>query len=151
MNINKVIVAGRLGRDPELKTLPKGTEVCSFSIASNRVWKDQQGQKQEATEWHNIVFFGKRAATVAQYFKKGKEIYIEGRLQTRSWEKDGHTNYRTEIVGDNFQFVGSRDQQSGAAGNVPKTDGQDKAAPSDKEIPTVNIDEEEIKSEDLPF
>lgn len=105
MFYNKAIIIGNITRDPELKALPGGSEVCTFSVATNRVWKDAQGQKKEQVEFHNIVVFGKTAHSVAQYMKKGSQILIEGRLQTRSWDgTDGKKNYRTEIIADNVQF-----------------------------------------------
>ena len=104
MYLNKAIVVGNITRDIELKALPSGMNVASFSVATNRVWKDKGGAKNEATEYHNIVVFGKQAETIVQYCKKGDGILVEGRLQTRSWEKDGVKQYRTEIVLESFQF-----------------------------------------------
>lgn len=104
MYLNKILIIGNLTRDPELKALPSGMKVTSFSVATNRTWKDQNGQKQEQVEFHNIVCFGKQAEVISQWMKKGSQIYVEGRLQTRTWEKDGQKNYRTEIVVETFQF-----------------------------------------------
>lgn len=104
MNYNKAIVIGNITRDPELKALPSGGSVCSFSIATNRVWNDQNGEKKQQVEYHNIVVFGKMADTVARYMKKGSQLLVEGRLQTRSWDKDEVKHYRTEIVAENVQF-----------------------------------------------
>ena len=105
MYINKAMVLGNLTRDPELKALPSGTKVASFSIATNQIWKDSNGERKESVEYHNITIFGKAAEIIAQYSKKGSSLYIEGRLQTRSWEgQDGKKNYRTEIIADTFQF-----------------------------------------------
>src|SRR6187549_1609733 len=105
MYLNKAQLIGNLTRDPELKALPSGIKVTSLSIATNRVWKDKDGQKKEATDYHNIVAFGRQAETLAQYARKGSSLYVEGRIQTRSWEgQDGKKNYRTEIVLENFQF-----------------------------------------------
>ena len=98
------MVYGNLTRDPELKSLPSGSKVSSFSVATNRKWKDKDGADKEEVEYHNIVVFGRQAETCAQYLKKGSPALIEGRLQTRSWEKDGHKNYRTEIVAERVQF-----------------------------------------------
>src|SRR3989344_8682107 len=98
MYLNKAFVAGNLTRDPELKALPSGSQVCTFGVATNRVWYNQNREKQEAVEYHNIVVFGRQAETSAQYLKKGSGVLVEGRLQTRSWEKDGQKQYRTEIV-----------------------------------------------------
>lgn len=104
MYLNKVMVYGNLTRDPEMKALPSGQNVTSMSIATNRTWNDKDGKKQEATEYHNIVVFGKQAENCAKYLTKGSGAYIEGRLQTRSWEKDGVKQYRTEIVAETVQF-----------------------------------------------
>lgn len=104
MYLNKAIIVGNITKDPELKSLPSGMKVCSFSVATNRVWKDTNGAKQEATDYHNIIVFGKQAESTAQYMKKGSQIMVEGRIQTRSWDKDNQKMYRTEIVAENVQF-----------------------------------------------
>ena len=104
MYLNKAIIIGNLTRDPELKALPSGTNVTSFSLATNRNWKNKDGNKQEEVEFHNITVFGKQAESSAQYLKRGQSALVEGRLQTRSWEKDGAKHYRTEIVADRVQF-----------------------------------------------
>lgn len=104
MYLNKTIIIGNLTKDVELKALPNGSKVANFSVATNRVWYNESKEKQEAVEYHNIVAFGKQAETIAQYMKKGSQILVEGRLQTRSWETDGKKNYRTEIVMENMQF-----------------------------------------------
>src|SRR3989344_4049578 len=98
MYINKALVYGNLTRDPELRSLPSGTQVASFGLATNRVYKDKDGNKKEQADFHNIVLFGKLGELAAQYLKKGSPVYIEGRMQTRSWEADGQKKYRTEIV-----------------------------------------------------
>src|SRR3954452_10622227 len=104
MYINHVLVYGNLTRDPELRAMPSGMNVCSFSLATNRTFKDRDGKKQEQTDFHNIVVFGRQADSVAQYLKKGAGAFVEGRLQTRSWEKDGEKKYRTEIIAERVQF-----------------------------------------------
>jgi len=110
MYLNKATIIGNLTRDPELKNLPSGSAVANFSVATNRTWKDKEsGQKKEDVEFHNVVAFGKTAELIAQYVHKGDQIYIEGRIQTRSWEKDGQKHYRTEIVCETMQF-GSKKQ-----------------------------------------
>jgi single-strand DNA-binding protein len=106
--LNKVMLIGNLGRDPEVRSLPSGQPVANFTLATSRRWKDRDGNRQEQTEWHNIVCFGKQAEIAGQYLTKGKQVYVEGRLQTRSWERDGQKHFRTEIVCDNFQMLGSR-------------------------------------------
>jgi single-strand DNA-binding protein len=109
-SVNKVILLGNLGRDPELRFLPNGDAVCNFSIATSDSWKDKAGEKQEKTEWHNIVMYRKLAEIAGEYLKKGRPVYLEGRLQTRKWQtKDGQDRYTTEIVADNMQMLGGRD------------------------------------------
>src|SRR4029077_1378132 len=105
MYLNKAFVFGNLARDPELRALPSGMNVVNFSVATNRVYRDRDGKKQEQTDFHNVVVFGRQADTVNQYLKKGSAVFVEGRMQTRSWEgKDGEKKYRTEIVADRVQF-----------------------------------------------
>jgi single-strand DNA-binding protein len=108
--VNKVILIGNLGRDPEVRSTPSGQPVASFTLATNRRWRDKNGQRQEQTEWHNIVVWGKQAEIAGQYLTKGKQIYLEGRLQTRSWDdrQTGEKKYKTEIVCENFQMLGQR-------------------------------------------
>lgn len=151
MYLNKVLLIGNLTRDPELKALPSGSKVVSFSIATNRVWKDQTGKRQEATEYHNLVSFGRSAETIAQYCKKGSSLYVEGRLQTRSWDgADGKKNYRTEIVVDTFQF-GPR---ATGMGSTPRSTPSDAEAPqkdANADLDTIEYPDEEINLEDIPF
>lgn len=108
-SVNKVILIGNLGRDPEMRYMPNGDAVCNFSIACSENWKDKDGQKQEKTEWINIVIYRKLAEIAGEYLKKGRPVYIEGRLQTRKWEKDGVTRYSTEVIANSMQMLGSRD------------------------------------------
>ena len=118
--LNKVMLIGNLGREPEIRYTQGGTAVVNFTIATNEQWSDRNtGERQERTEWHRIVVFGKQAEICEKYLSKGSSIYVEGRLQTRSWEKDGQTHYTTEIVASNFQFLGGRggDQGGGGYGN----------------------------------
>ncbi len=147
MYLNKAFVIGNLTRDPELKSLPSGIKVTSFSVATNRVWKDQSGAKKEAADYHNIVVFGRQAETAAQYLKKGSNVLVEGRMQTRSWDAaDGTKKYRTEIIADRVQF-GSR-PSSGTSGFSPKASG---ASDKEDQLDTIEYPEEEINSEDIPF
>lgn len=104
MYLNKAIILGNLTRDPELKSLPSGMQVASFSLATNRNWKDKNGDRQEETDYHNIIVFGKTAESCAKYLKKGQQALIEGRIQTRSWDSPEGKKYRTEIVAENVQF-----------------------------------------------
>jgi len=152
MNLNKVFLIGNLTRDPELKTLPSGTPVASFGVATNRVWRSQQGERQEEVQFHNIVVFGRQAETTSQYLKKGSLVMIEGRIQTRSWDgKDGTKQYRTEIVAERVQF-GPRaggQAKAGFGNEMPQAESQKE--PIREELPQIDINEEDIKAEDLPF
>ena len=116
--VNKVILIGNLGRDPEVRNTPSGQTVASFSLATSRRWRDRDGNRQEQTEWHNIVVWGRSAEVAGQYLTKGKQIFVEGRLQTRSWEdrQSGEKKYRTEIVCENFQMLGGKGDGSGGGG-----------------------------------
>lgn len=145
------MVYGNLTRDPELRSLPSGIQVCSFSLATNRVYKDRDGNKQEAADYHNIVVFGRQAETSAQYLKKGSSAFVEGRLQTRTWDKDGVKQYRTEIVADRVQF-GPR--AGGAVGGDAGAGGSDKASSGGKaggKDDAMEYPEEEINPDDIPF
>ena len=154
MYINKVQLYGNLTRDPELKALPSGTQVVSFGLATNRIYKDKDGNKQEQTEFHNITMFGRQAEVAHQYLKKGRPVYVEGRLQTRSWDdKDsGKKMYRTEIIVDNFQFgpsAGAQGSYSGDSYAEPKQN----PVNTDTQMPenAVAYPEEDINPEDIPF
>lgn len=147
MYINKVILFGNLTRDPELKALPSGMNVVNFSIATNRVYRDREGKKQEQAEFHNVVVFGRQADTVAQYMKKGRSVLVEGRLQTRSWEgKDGEKKYRTEIVADRVQF-GPGGQ--GGGGSAAKRGDEPEAEPAGAS--GIEYPKEDINPDDIPF
>lgn len=151
MYINKAIIYGNLTRDPELKSLPSGTQVCEFGVATNRVWKDKNGAKQESADFHNIVVFGRQAELVKQYLAKGSGIFLEGRIQTRSWDaKDGTKKYRTEIVADRIQFGPKSGSSGGSYENQPSSKAPDSAKASSGE-PAIEYPEEEINSEDIPF
>lgn len=114
MSVNKVILIGRLGQNPELRYTPAGAAVANFSIATSESWNDKSGQKQEKTEWHRIVVWGKIAETCNQYLVKGRQVYLEGRLQTRQWQdKDGQTKYTTEVQAQTVQFLGSAGNNAG--------------------------------------
>ena len=115
-SVNKVILVGNLGRDPEMRFMPNGEAVCNFSIATTDSWKDKSGQKQERTEWHNIVIYRKLAEIAGEYLKKGRPVYIEGRLQTRKWQtKEGQDRYTTEIIADQMQMLGGREGGGGSS------------------------------------
>ncbi len=167
MNVNKVILVGRLTRDPDMRTTTSGQSVASISLATNNFWTDKSGTKQEKTEFHNVVLWGRLAEIAGQYLTKGQECFVEGRLQTREYTaKDGTQKKTTEIVGESMQ-LGSRAQGTssgssqdartagaGAGGYSPSGQSQNsKPAPAEEEIPTINLDDEqdEIKIEDVPF
>jgi single-strand DNA-binding protein len=116
-SVNKVILLGRLGADPEIRYTQTGTPVATLSLATNKTWKNKEGQKQEKTEWHRVILWSKLAELSGQYLTKGREVYIEGELQTRSWEKDGQKKYTTEVVGQTLQFIGSG-ASKGAGGSA---------------------------------
>ncbi len=109
--VNKVILIGNLGRDPEIRSTASGTPVANMSLATNRQWKDRDGNPQELTEWHRVVVFGRQAEIAGQYLSRGRQIFVEGRLQTRSWEdrQTGETKYSTEVLCENFQMLGQRE------------------------------------------
>lgn len=163
MNLNKVLILGRVTADPQLRTTPGGQSVSSFSIATNRVWTDKNGAKQEDTEFHNVVVWGRQAEIATQFLTKGAMVLVEGRLQTRSWtDKQNQQRKTTEIICERLQ-LGPRAQGVGPRQGGPSTgsgqvaSGGRSASTAAKpaaaeEIPTINIDEsEEVKAEDLPF
>lgn len=119
--VNKVILVGNLGRDPEVRSTPSGQPVASFTLATNRRWRDREGNRQEQTEWHTVVCWGRLAEIAGQYLTKGRQVYVEGRLQTRSWEdrQTGDKRYRTEIICENFQMLGGRGDFETASGDSP--------------------------------
>ncbi|MBU1202848.1 single-stranded DNA-binding protein [Patescibacteria group bacterium] len=156
MNLNKAMIIGNVVRDPEMRTTPSGQNVTSFSIATNFVWKNADGQKQEKAEFHNIVAWRRLAEISSQYLKKGSKVYIEGRLQTRSWDDpNGVKRYRTEIIADNMIMLDR-------AGSAPSGGDFDTNQPDMGQEPSVDVDkpnikasrsdsEEEISIEDIPF
>jgi single-strand DNA-binding protein len=154
MYINKAMIYGNLTRDPELRALPSGMNVVNFSVATNRVFKDRDGNKQEQTDFHNVVVFGKQADTVQQYLKKGSSVFVEGRMQTRSWEKDGKKNYRTEVVADRVQF-GPRggSGSKGVGGPSDDSRGGDMGGQDDggSAGPGIEYPKDEINPDDIPF
>lgn len=150
MYLNKAFLFGNLTRDPELKALPSGIKVANFAIATNRTYKDKDGNKKDTTEFHNVVAFAKQAELIAQYLKKGRGIFVEGRLQTRAWDDKatGAKKYRTEVIVENFQFGPS----SGGtySSNANGQNEGDTSAKADK-IDTIEYPTEEINPEDIPF
>ena len=153
MYVNKATIIGNLTRDPELKSLPSGGKVTSLSLATNSYWKDKTtGEKKESVEYHNIVIFGRQAETAAQYLKKGQQAYIEGRLQTRSWDDTatGVKKYRTEIVADTVQF-GAKTGGGGSTSSAPSSSSSSDSAPSSAPADVIEYPEDDINPEDIPF
>lgn len=155
-SVNKVILVGNLGRDPEMRYMPSGDALCNFSVATTDTWKDKSGAKQERTEWHRISMFGKLAEIAGQYLKKGSSVYVEGRLQTRKWtDKEGHERQTTEVVADRMQMLGGR------GGNTFEVmeDGDDapqqrqapKASPQNSGKPAGNSSGFDDFEDDIPF
>ena len=145
--VNKVILVGNLGSDPEVRTTPGGQRVANFRLATSRQWTGQDGQRQEKTEWHSIVAWGKLADICERYLQKGKQVYVEGRLETRSWQdKEGQTKYKTEIICETMQMLGRAGERNGGEpGFDPQTRG---AAPDDTYQPAPSGGGSD---DDLPF
>lgn len=151
MNLNKALIIGNLTRDPELRTLPSGKSVVSFSVATNRTWVNQAGEKQQDTQFHNIVSFGKQAEVIKQYLTKGSMIFIEGRIQTRTWDaQDGAKRSRTEIVVDNFQFGPKRGDNPN---HGPSQGGNNFNGGAKKEetLDTIEYPDDNNNPDDIPF
>ena len=150
-SVNKVILVGNLGRDPETRYTTSGDAVTNIRLATTDTWKDKSGEKQERTEWHNIVFYGRQAEIAGEYLKKGRQIYVEGRLQTRKWQdKEGQDRYTTEIIADRMQMLGSREGGGSAATAEPvervagaEPRGGGKAQPAKKSVDDLD--------DDIPF
>jgi len=152
-SVNKVILVGNLGRDPETRYTTSGDAVTNIRLATTDTWKDKSGEKQERTEWHNIVFYGRQAEIAGEYLKKGRQIYVEGRLQTRKWQdKEGQDRYTTEIIADRMQMLGSREGGAAAAasepaerasGAEPRGGGKGASAPAKKSVDDLD--------DDIPF
>ena len=155
-SVNKVILVGNLGKDPEVRYAPSGDAFANVTIATTRTWKDKNsGEKKEETEWHRIVFNGRLAEIAGEYLKKGRSIYVEGRLRTRKWQdKDGTDKYTTEIIADQMQMLGSRegmggggmDEGGGGGGGRPAS--APRAAPAAAKKPAGNFDD---RDDDIPF
>lgn len=150
MSVNKVIVLGRLGQDPEMKYTPSGAAVCNFSVATSENWTDKSGQKQERTEWHRIVVWGKLAELCNQYLSKGRQAFVEGKLQTRSWDdKDGTKRYTTEIMATTVQFIGgaSTGANNNAGANNYNDNYNDNYSQNQPEI----VSDSSFAADDIPF
>lgn len=151
--VNKVILVGRLGKDPEVRHLDNGASVANFPIATSEVYKDRNGQRVEQTEWHNIVLWRGLADVAEKYLKKGDMVYIEGKLRTRSYEKDGVTRYNTEVVGDNMTMLGGKGDNSGGGSNDYGSQGQSQQSggyqPSQSQQQSAGAPMDD--TDDLPF
>ena len=130
-SVNKVIIIGNLGRDPEVRYTPSGSAVCNVSVATTRNWKNREsGEKQEETEWHRVVFYDRLAEIAGEYLKKGRPVYVEGRLKTRKWQdKEGKDTYTTEIIAEQMQLLGSREGMGGGGGGADDH-GEGRGAPA---------------------
>ena len=135
-SVNKVIIIGNLGRDPEVRYTPSGAAVCNVSVATTRNWKNREsGEKQEETEWHSVVLYDRQAEVAGEYLKKGRAVYIEGRLKTRKWQdKDGNDRYSTEIIGESMQLLGGREGMGGGADDAgaSQRSGEERSAPASR-------------------
>ncbi len=146
--INKVILVGNCGKDPEARTLPSGGNVTNITLATTEGWKDKNGEKQERTEWHNIVMYAKLGEIAAQYLKKGQQVYIEGRIQTRKWQdKEGKDRYTTEIIANDMQMLGGK---GGGGGSTASYDGGEKSSAPAKKSSGGGSDKG-FEDDDIPF
>ena len=158
-SVNKVILVGNLGKDPEVRYMPSGSAICNVTIATSRQWKDKtSGDRQEETEWHRVVFFDRMAEIAGEYLKKGRPVYVEGRLKTRKWtDKDGVEKYTTEIVATDMQLLGSRDGGGGGSGSaddggapMPRSAPQARSAPAAKPAAKSSTGFDDM-DDDIPF
>lgn len=154
-SVNKVILIGNLGRDPEVRYAPSGSAICNVTLATSRQWKDKtSGEKQEETEWHRVVFYDRLAEIAGEYLKKGRPVYVEGRLKTRKWtDKDGVEKYTTEIVADQMQLLGSREgmgEGGGEGGGGMRSAPASRPAPS-KSAPQKSSTGFDDMDDDIPF
>ena len=148
-SVNKVILVGNLGRDAELRYTPSGAAVATLNMATTDVWNDKSGQRQEKTEWHRVVLWGKSAESLAEYLTKGKQVYVEGRLQTRQWDdKDGNKRYTTEIRGDRVVLLSGGGRGMGAGRGVAGQPGEEAAVAHG---PAAEPSGEPLTDDDIPF
>ena len=154
-SVNKVMLLGNLGRDPEVRTFPNGDSVCNFSIATSTSWKDKaSGEKKEKTEWHNIVMYRKLAEIAGEYLKKGSSVFVEGSLQTRKWQtKEGQDRYTTEVVADTMQMLGGKDSRTSESNNSDDNFNQEPArmAATDSTKSSSSEPTLELPDDDIPF
>lgn len=160
-SVNKVILIGNLGRDPEVRYAPSGSAICNVTLATSRQWKDKtSGERQEETEWHRVVFYDRLAEIAGEYLKKGRPVYVEGRLKTRKWtDKDGVEKYTTEIVADQMQLLGGREGGGGGGDDMGGGGGGQRSAPAPRQTPAAQQRPAASKSatgfddmdDDIPF
>ncbi|MFH1551969.1 MAG: single-stranded DNA-binding protein [bacterium] len=151
MNFNKAIIVGRITRDPDVRTMPSGKSVVSLGIATNRVWVGQDGNKQEAVEFHDVTAFDKLADICSKYLNKGQLVLIEGRLQTRSWQdKDGNKRYKTEIIADNMQMGPRAAGSETGQANTPRQSNETNRNITEEEIPVIEAEEQIEEKENSP-
>ena len=153
-SVNKAILIGNLGKDPEVRYMPSGEAIANVTLATTDTWKDKSGEKQERTEWHRVSFFGRQAEVVGEYLKKGSQIYVEGRIQTRKWQdKEGQDRYTTEIVADRMQMLGSKSSGGGSfevVENKPAASSSGGAAAPAKAAPAAKGSFDNF-DDDIPF
>ncbi|TAN85660.1 MAG: single-stranded DNA-binding protein [Gallionella sp.] len=153
-SVNKAILIGNLGKDPEVRYMPSGEAIANITLATTDTWKDKSGEKQEKTEWHRVSFFGRQAEVVGEYLKKGSQIYVEGRIQTRKWQdKDGQDRYTTEIVADRMQMLGGKSSGSGSfevVENKPAASSSNSTAAPAKPAPSAKSSFDNF-DDDIPF
>jgi len=157
-SVNKVILIGNLGRDPEVRYAPSGSAICNVTLATSRQWKDKtSGERQEETEWHRVVFYDRLAEIAGEYLKKGRPVYVEGRLKTRKWtDKDGVEKYTTEIIADQMQLLGGRegggagDEMGGGSAPAPRSAPPQRSAPAPKPAPKSSTGFDDME-DDIPF
>ena len=147
MSVNKVILVGHLGKDPEVRYTSDQRAICSFSIATNRSYKNKEGERVDETEWHNITFFGKQGEVIQEYLKKGNQVYIEGHIQTTQSEKDGQTRYFTNIIGEQFSFIGGKNDSSNTSTSSNEEFSQEPSKVSKSEDKS-NVKQNESSSND---
>ena len=148
-SVNKVILVGNLGRDAELRYTPGGAAVATLNMATTEVWNDKQGAKQEKTEWHRVIFWGKVAESLSEYLTKGKQVYVEGRLQTRQWDdKDGNKRYTTEIKGDRIVLLGGA---GGRGGGMSRGGGEESMSGGQTPSHGAEVPDQPLTDDDIPF
>lgn len=151
MSVNKVMLIGRLGQDPELKSVGQGQTVARLAVATSESWMDKQGNKQERTEWHRVVVWGKLAELCGKYLAKGRQVYIEGKIQTRSWEDNGQKKYATEIVASSVRFLSGNSSSQFSDGAAEETQSKSKKSAPKKQQPKFEEQDDSFSEEDFNF